>query len=168
MIDIDHFKKYNDTFGHPAGDEILSSMGTLFARLRGVDYAARYGGEEFFALLPHTRLSGAVEVAERIRTVAAKTFANRGKQKVPVTVSIGVAEFPTHGHSAAPLIAAADAALYSAKQRGRNRVVGAPIPPSRKASGSLRKQTPQAQPTRRTRRTTKKEVITDRRATGSQ
>ena len=150
MIDIDHFKKYNDTFGHPAGDEILSNIGDLFKHLREVDYAARYGGEEFFALLPHTGLSGATEVAERIRTLTEETFADQDKKEVPVTLSIGIAEFPMHGESARALIAAADAALYSAKQRGRNRVVGAPIPRTRKVSGSLRKQTRQTRQTRKT------------------
>ena len=172
MIDIDHFKKYNDSFGHPAGDEILSRIRGLFEQLREVDYVARYGGEEFFALLPHTGLRGAAGVAERIRTLAEKTLADRGKTKVPVTLSIGVAEFPTHGDSAAAVIAAADAALYSAKQKGRNRVVGAPLPPGtqrgRKVSGSLRKQTQQTGQTRKTPRTKTKKVITAYPATRSQ
>ena len=163
MIDIDHFKKYNDTFGHPAGDEILSRIGGLFKRLRDVDYAARYGGEEFFALLPHTGLGGATRVAERIRTLAEKTLADRGKTKVPVTLSIGVAEFPTHGDSAAAVIAAADAALYSAKQGGRNRVMGATTPRRQKASGSLGRQTRQTRQTKKAKRS----VITDFPATGS-
>ena len=170
MIDIDHFKKYNDTFGHPAGDEILGKIGVLFEQsLREVDYAARYGGEEFFALLPHTRLSGAADVAERIRTLAEETLVEPGKKKAPVTVSIGIAEFPTHGHTAAALVGAADAALYGAKQKGRNRVMGATTPAGKqgrqKASGSLGKQTRQTRKTRKTQKTTTS-VITDFPATG--
>ncbi len=123
MIDIDHFKKFNDTYGHQAGDEILTRMGAIFGDcIRKVDYAARYGGEEFLILLPRTDLNGAVEVAKRIQARLAEE--ERGGEDA-ITLSIGVAEYPKHGDNADVVIAAADAALYQAKHRGRNRVVRA-------------------------------------------
>ncbi len=126
MIDLDHFKKYNDTYGHQAGDEVLAKMGPIFLEcVREVDYAARYGGEEFLILLPQTDLTGAVEVAERIRGRVAEENTDSEDTTIPVTLSIGVAEYPKHGDNADTLIAAADAALYQAKRRGRNRVVRA-------------------------------------------
>ncbi len=126
MIDLDHFKKYNDTLGHQAGDEVLVNMGAIFLDcVREVDYAARYGGEEFLILLPRTNLTGAVEVAERIRDRVAEENMDREDTTMPVTLSIGVAEYPTHADNADALIAAADAALYQAKRRGRDRVVRA-------------------------------------------
>jgi diguanylate cyclase (GGDEF)-like protein len=126
MMDIDHFKKYNDTFGHQAGDDVLVKMAsTLRESARNVDFAARYGGEEFLVLLPETGLEDALEVAQRIRTqMAEKTF-GMGKKKVNITVSIGVAEFPQHGDTRESIIASADGALYKAKRLGRNRVVRA-------------------------------------------
>ncbi len=127
MIDLDHFKKYNDTHGHLAGDEILAKIAVVFAAcIREVDYAARYGGEEFRVMLPQAGLSGAREVAERIRTRFAEEAA-QGAEGVPLTLSIGLAEYPQHGDTTESLIAAADAALYQAKRRGRNRVVGAAV-----------------------------------------
>lgn len=124
MIDIDHFKKYNDSFGHLAGDELLSKIASIFREsIRSVDYVARYGGEEFLVMLPETALNGGLESAERIRTrVAMETFGNGSKQ---ITVSIGVAGFREHGDAPESIIASADAALYQAKRRGRNRVVRA-------------------------------------------
>jgi diguanylate cyclase (GGDEF)-like protein len=124
MIDIDHFKKYNDSFGHLAGDELLSKIASIFREsIRSVDYVARYGGEEFLVMLPETALTGGLESAERIRTrVAMETFGNGSKQ---ITVSIGVAGFREHGDAPESIIASADAALYQAKRRGRNRVVRA-------------------------------------------
>ena len=126
MIDLDHFKKYNDTHGHLGGDKILVKMSAIFSDcIREVDYAARYGGEEFLILLPATDLEGGVEVAERIRNRLAHTKLDDEKKKVGITLSIGVAEFPRHGDTAQTIIAAADAALYQAKRRGRNRVARA-------------------------------------------
>jgi len=126
MIDIDHFKKYNDSYGHLAGDAVLIKMGSVFTTsIRSVEYAARYGGEEFLIMLPEAELDGAIEVAERIRTrVARETFSD-GNEKPGVTVSIGVAGFPEHGDTPESIIASADAALYEAKRSGRNRVVRA-------------------------------------------
>ena len=134
MIDLDHFKKYNDAHGHLAGDEILARMAAVFTDcIREVDYAARYGGEEFLVMLPQTELSGATAVAERIRT----RFAEEAMQianGVSLTLSIGIAEYPKHGDTTESIVAAADAALYKAKRAGRNRVVGATVRKSKPTS----------------------------------
>ena len=122
MLDVDHFKQYNDAFGHPEGDVVLKQVAAILKETtRTVDCAARYGGEEFAVLLPETDLAGALEVAERIRTrVEGGEFPGR-----KVTLSIGVAVFPKHGDTAQGVIAAADAALYVAKRGGRNQVAQA-------------------------------------------
>jgi diguanylate cyclase (GGDEF)-like protein len=124
MIDIDHFKKHNDTYGHLVGDRTLARMASIFTEsVRSVDYVARYGGEEFLIMLPETSLEDALSAAERIRTrVAEEAFGDDG-EKVRITVSIGVADFPEDGDTWESIIASADAVLYQAKQRGRNRVV---------------------------------------------
>ena len=122
MADVDHFKSYNDEFGHPAGDEVLKKVGVILRECtRTVDCVARYGGEEFAVLLPETEMSGALEVAERIRShVEGAAFPERR-----VTLSIGVAEFPADADSAQSIIAIADKALYVAKRGGRNQVAQA-------------------------------------------
>jgi diguanylate cyclase (GGDEF)-like protein len=122
IMDVDHFKKFNDAHGHLAGDRVLAGVAEVMRETtREIDTTARYGGEEFVAVLPETDLEAAVDVAERVRaTLAARIFEGRR-----VTLSIGVAEFPRHGEGAQSLIAAADAALYQAKGAGRNRVVRA-------------------------------------------
>jgi diguanylate cyclase (GGDEF)-like protein len=119
IMDVDHFKKFNDAHGHLAGDRVLAGVAEVMNETtREIDTTARYGGEEFVAVLPETGLEAAVEVAERLRlTLAARIFEGRR-----VTLSIGAAEFPAHGDDAQRLIAAADAALYRAKDAGRNRV----------------------------------------------
>jgi diguanylate cyclase (GGDEF)-like protein len=119
MADVDEFKKYNDAFGHPAGDEVLRKVANiLLGSTRAVDCTARYGGEEFAVLLTDTVGEGALQVAERIRMrVAAEEFPGR-----KITISIGMAEFPVHGHSAEAVISRADEALYAAKRAGRNRI----------------------------------------------
>ncbi len=126
MIDIDHFKKYNDTYGHPAGDYVLTKIASILLEcIRSVDSAARYGGEEFMVMLPETDLEGAVEGAERIRSwVEGETFGTDAK-KVNITVSIGAAEFSANGDTVESIISSADTALYKAKRLGRNQVVRA-------------------------------------------
>lgn len=120
MIDIDNFKAYNDTFGHPAGDEVLVVCASLFSEaVRDADLVARYGGEEFAVILPNADCAVAEEVAERVRrAVEAYPFLHR-----QVTISVGAACYPQHGEDAASLVASADAALYQAKGTGKNRVV---------------------------------------------
>ena len=120
MADVDEFKKYNDAFGHPAGDEVLKRVASiLLSSTRSVDCTARYGGEEFAVLLTDTSSAVAAEVAERIRArVAAQDFPGR-----KITLSIGIGEFPEHGQTGEEVISAADEALYAAKRAGRNRVV---------------------------------------------
>jgi len=120
MLDVDHFKKYNDTHGHQAGDEVLARIGTVLRNsIRPYDCAARYGGEEFLVMLSGSSLGPARESAERIRKqVQAEQF-----DAESVTISIGVAEYPSHGDTAKAVIGQADAALYEAKRAGRDRVV---------------------------------------------
>src|SRR5215218_946854 len=120
LIDIDHFKRVNDTHGHDAGDAALRLLASeLREEVRGVDTAARYGGEEFAIILPQAGPEGALAVAERLRTRIECT-------KVPgvgtITASLGIATFPLHASSRDLLVTAADRALYQAKRTGRNRV----------------------------------------------
>jgi diguanylate cyclase (GGDEF)-like protein len=120
MLDVDKFKSYNDTYGHPAGDEALKLVGHVIREtLRGADVAARFGGEEFAILLPQTTGEEAIAIAERIRhNIENADFPNR-----QVTASIGVASCSADLCVSADLVAAADRALYEAKRRGRNRVL---------------------------------------------
>jgi diguanylate cyclase (GGDEF)-like protein len=123
VVDVDHFKRFNDRYGHLAGDRILTKLATLLKRtMREIDSAARYGGEEFVVLLPETDLAGAVQAGERIRTRLARETISVGEDEVTVTVSIGAAEFPTDGEVADAVLSNADAALYEAKRQGRDRV----------------------------------------------
>lgn len=127
MVDVDFFKKVNDTMGHPAGDELLRRLAEVLSEdLRQTDMIARYGGEEFAVLLPETTKSEAMQVAERMR-VAVEEKINDGKMTWPtkVTVSIGVGSFPEDGKAAEQVLTAADQAMYVAKRQGRNRVIGA-------------------------------------------
>ena len=119
MLDIDLFKAYNDIHGHLAGDEILRRIAVCIqTSIRSLDIAFRYGGEEFTIILPEARLDDAHKVAERIR----KTIASRTSFKAPpITASLGVANWPIDGVMKAEIISCADAALYRAKQTGRNR-----------------------------------------------
>ena len=128
VIDIDHFKRVNDTFGHQRGDTILIEVARrLVAQIRAqVDTLARYGGEEFVLILPETPLDGAVVVAEKIlESVAGEPFGGEGEEPVRISVSIGLATFPEHGSTSRVLVRAADQAMYEAKARGRNRLVTA-------------------------------------------
>ncbi|HET9464974.1 MAG TPA: diguanylate cyclase [Gemmatimonadales bacterium] len=120
MLDVDHFKKYNDAHGHPAGDEVLKRLAKILrASTRAGDCSARYGGEEFAVLLSGKGAEAALQLAERIRARVAEEEFPAGK----ITVSAGIAEFPQHGHTADAVISSADEALYEAKRAGRNRVV---------------------------------------------
>jgi diguanylate cyclase (GGDEF)-like protein len=124
MIDIDHFKRYNDTFGHLAGDEALKKMAKIFRdSVRAADYSARYGGEEFLIILPETSKDKAVQAAERIRQCVEKDSSADSDKGMGNTVSIGIAVFPEHGDDIQELIKNADAALYEAKEGGRNQVI---------------------------------------------
>jgi len=128
MVDVDYFKHYNDSFGHPAGDRLLRRVGRLVAgELRRVDFGARYGGDEFSVILPETSQAAAAVVAERIRrSIEKHPFSHRESQPLGcVTVSVGVATFPEDAGASVKLVEAADRALYQAKNDGRNRVRGA-------------------------------------------
>ena len=124
MIDADHFKRFNDTFGHEAGDAVLRELGAfLKSSVRAEDIACRYGGEEFCLVLPQMSRDGARERAEAIRQgVARLDIKSGGKALGPVTLSLGVASYPDDADTGEAVLASADAALYQAKQRGRNRV----------------------------------------------
>ena len=119
MIDIDHFKRFNDSHGHLRGDEVLRGVaGVLRRELRNVDLAARYGGEEFVVILPNSSRGDGVRVAEKLRAaVMAQAFDE------PVTISVGVAAFPEDARALPALLDAADRALFAAKRGGRNQVV---------------------------------------------
>jgi diguanylate cyclase (GGDEF)-like protein len=123
MTDLDHFKKINDNYGHPAGDEVLKAFSKLLQRCyRASDILCRYGGEEFLILLPNVNHRAACQRTEQLRVVLSDTPLVCGSTWIPVTASFGVATFPDHGRSRDALIAAADQALYAAKKAGRNRV----------------------------------------------
>ncbi|HEX79032.1 MAG TPA: diguanylate cyclase [Dehalococcoidia bacterium] len=119
MLDIDLFKSYNDIYGHLAGDQVLRKVGRyLESSMRSIDLAFRYGGEEFAVILPEARLDDAYKVAERIRkTIESKT----SSRAMPITTSLGVGNWPNDGVMKEEVIGLADAALYRAKQMGRNR-----------------------------------------------
>lgn len=134
MLDIDHFKRYNDDFGHLVGDVTLKEVaGVIRASVRNVDIVARYGGEEFVVVVPETRQAGAQEAAERIRSAVARRSFRGFDEETKATVSIGVSVFPDDvsdsvkgeydGNLLFELLQHADRALYGAKQEGRNRVV---------------------------------------------
>jgi two-component system chemotaxis response regulator CheY len=137
MLDVDHFKSFNDTFGHPAGDDVLRRLGKVLLRsVRGHDLVARYGGEEFAVLLPATNPSEAVLVAERVRSA----FRDEPWPHRPVTASLGVATAgPTEFGTVDDLIQRADEALYRSKRDGRDRVTASSVlndsSPNRPPSG---------------------------------
>lgn len=124
MIDIDHFKTVNDTYGHQAGDEVLKAISVLLKKgIRTVDFVARYGGEEIAVILPNINSEGAYQVAERLRKdIETYTVAVSKEKIIQVTVSMGLAVFPDDADTDEKLIAAADNALYAAKHAGRNQV----------------------------------------------
>jgi diguanylate cyclase (GGDEF)-like protein len=125
MIDVDHFKEFNDTLGHAAGDAILRSVGEcMLAASRGEDIVARYGGDEFALMMANTSQQTAWRRAELIRErLLSLEVAYNGSQLGPVTLSVGIAVLPDHGDTAAEVLRAADQALLRSKQAGRNRVV---------------------------------------------
>jgi diguanylate cyclase (GGDEF)-like protein len=125
MFDIDHFKKFNDTFGHDAGDVVLKSLaGLILSDIRDSDIACRYGGEEFTIILPDTPIEVAARRAENLRHEASlMELHHNGQNLGKVTISIGVATYPQHGTTRDTLIKSADEAAYRAKEGGRNQVV---------------------------------------------
>jgi len=135
MVDIDHFKSFNDNFGHQIGDQVLRLVArTLTDGVKGRDIATRYGGEEFAIILPDTPLHAGVLVGDSLRkAVATKDVINRntGEKLSRITMSVGVAEFNS-GENISELIERADAALYTAKHNGRNQVAAAPTPGKKK------------------------------------
>ncbi|MDP8568894.1 sensor domain-containing diguanylate cyclase [Methylophilus aquaticus] len=128
MIDIDHFKRINDNYGHHAGDSVLQRFSELCKlQLRDIDLICRYGGEEFAVLLPETNLEQALEIAERLRaSTASSAFTLNSQQSIHLTISIGVAVAQGKQASLERLLVKTDAALYNAKQSGRNKVSVAP------------------------------------------
>lgn len=126
MIDIDHFKNVNDTYGHLVGDEILVSVAhTITEQLREIDFVARFGGEEFVVFLPETGKEAAMKAAQRVCATVASSEYRAYDEKMHISVSIGAATFPDDSDDKDALIERADAALYAAKEQGRNRVIAA-------------------------------------------
>jgi diguanylate cyclase (GGDEF)-like protein len=126
LLDLDHFKRLNDTYGHPAGDSALrASAKVLLRHLRKGDLAARYGGEEFVVILPGTDEEGAIHLAERVRGAIQKHRLVFEGARIEMSASLGASVWPADGQEPEALLAAADRALYAAKQGGRNRVVAA-------------------------------------------
>lgn len=124
MVDVDHFKRFNDTYGHDAGDFVLASIARLLRKhMRSTDIVCRYGGEELAVLMPEASVEAARERAEELRAfLSGENFSHRGQLLPSPTASFGVAEYPRHGSSVDAFVKAADSALYRAKQDGRDRV----------------------------------------------
>jgi len=124
MIDLDHFKSFNDTYGHDAGDAVLRETGQFLVKgIRAEDFVCRFGGEEFVVILPTANLEASQARAERLRLkMREQTVMHQGRSLGMITISIGVASFPQHGMSPKELMASADAALYEAKRGGRDQV----------------------------------------------
>jgi diguanylate cyclase (GGDEF)-like protein len=126
MLDIDHFKSVNDQHGHQVGDEALKAMAArISGNVRSVDHVSRYGGEEIILILPETEREEALSMADQLRArIEKETFQLPGGLEIALTASIGVAVFPTDAGTESQLVAAADAAVYEAKNEGRNCVRG--------------------------------------------
>jgi diguanylate cyclase (GGDEF)-like protein len=133
MLDVDRFKKFNDMFGHDAGDAVLRELGDYMAKfLRRGDLACRYGGEEFTLILPESSLEDTRRRAEELRTSFQQlSIKHRDIVLGKVTLSLGVAALPDHGTTAVELLAAADGALLRAKEEGRDRVLIAEVSSNR-------------------------------------
>ncbi len=131
MIDIDHFKVFNDTYGHDAGDVLLQSLSNyLLKSIRGEDLPCRYGGEEFILMLPEATLEDSIKRAEELRKgIAGIKVVHKGITLKDMTVSVGVAVYPEHGDTVEVILKSADLALYRAKQEGRNRIALPPFVP---------------------------------------
>lgn len=128
LCDVDHFKGVNDTYGHPVGDEVLRQVAAVLQRsVRKIDIPARYGGEEFAVVLEATGVDGAMNLAERIRKDVGALVIDSDKGTFQITMSIGIASFPDDARDRAALIERADAALYFAKESGRNRCISYPM-----------------------------------------
>jgi diguanylate cyclase len=128
ILDIDHFKHYNDNFGHVAGDHVLMEMSKILQKVSDVTHlAARYGGEEMVLVAAETSKDQAMELAEKLRRAVESHAFPVGKETTQVTISVGVATFPEDSSTMLDLISKADQALYAAKSRGRNQVVAYPI-----------------------------------------
>jgi diguanylate cyclase (GGDEF)-like protein len=124
IVDIDHFKQVNDRYGHQFGDFVLKRVGLLLrSSVYETDFVGRYGGEEFGIVLPRADAAGVLRKAEAIRTKIEGEVFSQGFETVKISVSIGIAHFPRDGSAAGELVARADAALYRAKETGRNKVV---------------------------------------------
>jgi diguanylate cyclase (GGDEF)-like protein len=132
LMDLDHFKRVNDTAGHLAGDAALKAIGEALKReLRGYDAVARFGGEEFVVFLDGIVLAEAHQVAERILSRVRGLVINGGGNRISLTASIGLAAYPQHGEVITQLVEQADNALYRAKRAGRDRVELPPDTPAR-------------------------------------
>ena len=125
MFDVDHFKEYNDTYGHDTGDVVLKQVAEITqARLRQTDVACRYGGEEFILLIPGASRENAIKCAEQLREIIQRHKITRKDTLLStITVSVGVVIYPEHCDSSTSLLKAVDMALYQAKDTGRNRVI---------------------------------------------
>jgi diguanylate cyclase (GGDEF)-like protein len=137
MLDIDHFKSFNDTYGHAPGDSLMRDLSELLYRhTRGGDVACRIGGDEFLLLLPETSFKAALRRAEELREAVEGLEVAHTGVPVWITVTVGVATFPDHAGDMSALVSAADDAMYRAKRAGGNGV-GEAVPPDQSAPGGL-------------------------------
>ena len=132
FLDLDHFKRFNDSFGHDAGDLVLKEMADAFLKhFRSDDIICRYGGEEFAVILPESSAKDAMKRASALRAAVKKiSLRNRGQVLDPVTISVGIAAYPEHGQTAEELLHIADQCLYQSKAQGRDRVTVADHQPA--------------------------------------
>jgi diguanylate cyclase (GGDEF)-like protein len=125
MMDLDDFKKVNDTYGHLAGSSVLRVVGELIrSRLRQFDVASRYGGEEFVAYLPETEVDEGLTAADRLRRLIGEHLFLHAEHVIRITISMGLSHFPDEGEEAETLVRIADERLYRAKRAGKNQVIG--------------------------------------------